>query len=89
MERRPAELPRIAAVVFFLINFGVIISESLVIGKYDLLFTSRRVKYVILLELPSKELEINRLKSFTWIHTGIDSLTLYVVFRKMGKVSLH
>ncbi|XP_078344150.1 protocadherin Fat 4-like isoform X4 [Oculina patagonica] len=31
MERRPAELRRIAAVIFLLINFGVIISESLVI----------------------------------------------------------
>lgn len=35
MERRPAELGRIAAVIFLLINFGVIISESLVIGKKD------------------------------------------------------
>lgn len=35
MERRPAELGRIAAVIFLLINFGVIISESLVIGKQD------------------------------------------------------
>ncbi|KAJ7334491.1 hypothetical protein OS493_014812 [Desmophyllum pertusum] len=31
MERRSAELRRIAAVIFLLINFGVIISESLVI----------------------------------------------------------
>jgi len=34
MEGRPVELRRIAAVIFLLINFGVIISESLVIGKY-------------------------------------------------------
>ena len=33
MERKPMELRRSVAVIFLLINFGVLLSESVVIGK--------------------------------------------------------